>query len=317
MGTLGERFRRQRELQAIPLSEVAAKTHIGTRLLQAIEEESYERLPGGIFNKSFIRQYAEYLGLDPEQAVRDYVRSTAGRLTQQMTTPEPRAAFVRDGGRSMTWVAVAAVVVAVVGFGGYMVRRHSAQPAIAKSEPALRVPRNANPAPQMPANPAPSAPTAKRSSEPLSIPPDLGPVNAEGEPIQQAQQSSQAAGSPQSAPSTQSPLSSHAAPATTFSAQPSVLASANASGMGELLLQINAHSSVWISVTADGEKKWQGTLQANQSREIQATDTIRLTAGNAGGISLTLNGKDIGAMGGEGEVKTITLAARALGDPVP
>lgn len=83
------------------------------------------------------------------------------------------------------------------------------------------------------------------------------------------------------------------------------------------MLQIDARSSVWISVTADGEKKWQGMLQANQSREIQAADTIRLTAGNAGGVSLTLNGKDIGAMGSEGEVKTITLAARVLGQPIP
>jgi hypothetical protein len=82
-------------------------------------------------------------------------------------------------------------------------------------------------------------------------------------------------------------------------------------------LQINARSSVWISVTADGEKKWQGTMQPNQTREIQATETIRLTAGNAGGVSLTLNGKDIGAMGSEGEVKTITLAARALTESAP
>ena len=85
----------------------------------------------------------------------------------------------------------------------------------------------------------------------------------------------------------------------------------------ELLLQINARSTVWISITADGERQWQGTMKPNQSREVQATETIRLTVGNAGGVQLTLNGKDLGALGGEGEVKTVTLAARALQEVVP
>jgi hypothetical protein len=176
----------------------------------------------------------------------------------------------------------------------------------------VNAPWHASQRPQPPADPVAPALTLKRPSEPLSTPADLGPVNAEGEPIQQSQQSAQLA--PQVIGS---PLSPNAAPAKALVAQPSVLATANTAGSGEMLLQINARSSVWISVTADGEKKWQGTLQANQSREIQATDTIRLTAGNAGGISLTLNGKDIGAMGSEGEVKTITLAARALAESAP
>jgi hypothetical protein len=85
----------------------------------------------------------------------------------------------------------------------------------------------------------------------------------------------------------------------------------------ELLLQISARSTVWISVTADGETEWQGLMEANQSREVQAADTIRLTVGNAAGVDLTLNGKELGSLGNEGEVKTVTLAARALQEVVP
>ena len=86
---------------------------------------------------------------------------------------------------------------------------------------------------------------------------------------------------------------------------------------GELLLQINARGTVWLSITADGAKQWQGTLQPNQSRQVQATESIRLTVGNAGGVELTLNGKALGALGDEGEVKTITLAARMLPNSAP
>jgi hypothetical protein len=83
-----------------------------------------------------------------------------------------------------------------------------------------------------------------------------------------------------------------------------------------LVLQINAHSTVWLAITADGEKLWQGTLQPDQSREVEASDSIRVTVGNAGGVEMTLNGESLGALGQEGEVKTITLAAGGTSDPV-
>jgi cytoskeleton protein RodZ len=309
MGTLGERFRRERELRGIALSEIAAKTHIGARLLQAIEEEAYERLPGGIFNKSFIRQYAAYLGLDEEQAVRDYLRATGGSSNPQQTSvPEPEPATGGSFG-TITRVAIAAVLLAAVGLGGYLLHHRSSQsPRATKVQFAVNSPLRASSSPPGGVSPATLPPPATgRSAEPPSSSAEPGPVSAKGEPIPQAPQSGPPQPSPPGAPSQ----------AARSLAQPNAVASASTAAPGELLLQINASSTVWISVTADGEKKWQGTLQANQTREIQATDTIRLTAGNAGGVSLKLNGKDIGAMGNEGEVKTITLVARALAQPVP
>src|SRR6185312_3586577 len=72
-GSFGERLQRERELRAISLDEIAKSTKIGTRLLQALEAEEFDKLPGGIFNKGFVRAYAKYLGLDEEQAVTDYI----------------------------------------------------------------------------------------------------------------------------------------------------------------------------------------------------------------------------------------------------
>src|SRR5579871_196871 len=65
------------------LEEVAVSTKIGTRMLVALEEDKYERLPGGIFNKGFVRAYARQLQLDEEQAVADYVAAT-GQPTSEV-----------------------------------------------------------------------------------------------------------------------------------------------------------------------------------------------------------------------------------------
>src|SRR5258708_1756797 len=73
MGAFGERLRRERELRGITLDEISGSTKISKRHLQALEEEDFDALPGGIFNKGFVRAYARYVGIDEEQAVTDYI----------------------------------------------------------------------------------------------------------------------------------------------------------------------------------------------------------------------------------------------------
>ena len=73
MGEFGEKFRKAREKKELSLDDVSSVTKIGTRMLQAIEEEHFDLLPGGVFNKGFIRAYAKHLGLDSEDAVNDYL----------------------------------------------------------------------------------------------------------------------------------------------------------------------------------------------------------------------------------------------------
>jgi len=73
VGEFGNKFRKEREKKGISLEEVSAVTKIGTRMLLAIEDEQFDRLPGGIFNKGFIRAYAKHLGLNEDQAVADYL----------------------------------------------------------------------------------------------------------------------------------------------------------------------------------------------------------------------------------------------------
>jgi cytoskeleton protein RodZ len=74
--SLGARFKQERERRGITLEDVAVSTKIGTRMLQALENNRYDQLPGGIFNRGFVRAYARHLGLDEESAVAEYVAST-------------------------------------------------------------------------------------------------------------------------------------------------------------------------------------------------------------------------------------------------
>jgi cytoskeleton protein RodZ len=64
------------------LEEVALSTKIGTRMLQALEEGRYDRLPGGIFNKGFVRAYARHLDMNEEQAVAEYMAATGPQQPQ-------------------------------------------------------------------------------------------------------------------------------------------------------------------------------------------------------------------------------------------
>src|SRR5260370_14739795 len=72
MGSCGERLRREREMRGITLNEIAEYTKISRRHLESLEKEDFDSLPGGVFNKGFVRAYARYLGIDEDQAVTDY-----------------------------------------------------------------------------------------------------------------------------------------------------------------------------------------------------------------------------------------------------
>src|ERR1041384_1451746 len=73
--SFGEHLRRERELRGISLDDIMATTKISRRLLQALEDEQFDLLPGGIFNKSYVRAYAKCVGMDEEQAVAEYLEA--------------------------------------------------------------------------------------------------------------------------------------------------------------------------------------------------------------------------------------------------
>jgi cytoskeletal protein RodZ len=87
----GEKLRRQREQRGITLEAISSTTKISTRMLRALEEEHFDQLPGGVFNKGFIRAYARQVGLDEEEAITDYLAALhASQLQSQKILPDLR-----------------------------------------------------------------------------------------------------------------------------------------------------------------------------------------------------------------------------------
>jgi cytoskeleton protein RodZ len=127
-GTFGERMRREREMRGIKLEEITESTKISQRNLLALEEEHFDRLPGGIFNKGFVRAYARFLGLDEDQAVHDFMTASAEYDQPAALQPPPPTSVVKlpvirseatEKRKDLVWALAALLVLAVGGVGWY------------------------------------------------------------------------------------------------------------------------------------------------------------------------------------------------------
>lgn len=92
--TVGERLREARERQKVSLHAIAEKTNISVRFLDAIEKNQFEKLPGGIFTRGFIRSYAAQVGLDPDGTVAQFLSDEPGQRDDDIDEAPPSD---RDG----------------------------------------------------------------------------------------------------------------------------------------------------------------------------------------------------------------------------
>src|SRR5260221_7040431 len=120
-GTFGESLKREREMRGVTLEEITAATRIATRFLQAIENEQWELVPGGVFNRGFVRAVARYLGLDEENTVAEYVAAVEEHPTVPVWTGSPPA--VTPEQPWLAWILITVVVLVLAMGGWFAVRR--------------------------------------------------------------------------------------------------------------------------------------------------------------------------------------------------
>lgn len=95
MSELGDRLRQARERQGLSLAQASVDTRILQASLAALEEGAYQRLPGDVVVRGFIRNYAQYLGLPPDEMIELY-RRERGALIRSASFPPPiRPALAR------------------------------------------------------------------------------------------------------------------------------------------------------------------------------------------------------------------------------
>lgn len=113
----GDRLKREREMRGVTLEEIAVATRIAPRFLEALENERWDQLPGGVFNRGFVRSVARFLGMDEDSLVGEYALATSAHDTAG-------SAKWDEGSRSILRRRVAGVALIIVllglAFGGWL-----------------------------------------------------------------------------------------------------------------------------------------------------------------------------------------------------
>jgi cytoskeleton protein RodZ len=281
LASFGERLKRTRENKKMSLDDVARATKITTRMLAALEEEKFDQLPGGVFNKGFVRAYARHLELNEEQAIRDYtaaassgspeIKSEDAELRAIAERKEKeRAGRPRSQGVSWGMVAAFLLILALgLSIWGFLNRERvdSNQALSAASHSSLD-----------------DSSAQQHEAAPASVPDQLVPTEvAHTQPLPNE--------------------SDHSSIATvqTVSSAPMVLV-------------VSAREDSWLSIVVDGQTLFQDTLAAGQKQNISGQNEVVLKSGNIGGLEITFNGKKLPSQGGDAEVKTLTFTPAGLSE---
>jgi cytoskeleton protein RodZ len=284
VASFGAQLKQEREKQKVTLDDISLTTKISTRMLRALEEEQFDQLPGGIFNKGFIRAYARCLGMDEDQAVADYLAATnpPGKKPEDsdqspVLVPPSREEFQENKSDSggLPWGNFAvALLIAALAFTAWGFYSRQSQ----KETPAPTV--NANASPAAVADRSPSPPTDSAPAPAAVAQPTPAPV----------------ASPPPAKP------------------QPSLPPTPRA---GAFTVRIKAREDSWLSVSIDGEVSTHGMLSASTEKSVRAANELTIKAGNVGALDFEFNGQKLPVQGGHGEVKTLTFDAKGLRPPAP
>ncbi len=300
MTSIGETLRRERIKQKLDLQGVSSELKISARMLEAIEAEDFGKLPGGVFARSFVRQYARLLGLDEDEISTELQRilepqSVGGAQAQFLGKPPdiplPRVEAwdavgdkVSRGSKVLPPLAmVFAVMLACSGIYSWWQRSHRPGPA----RQTVTVPT------ETAATPAPSQP---ETAKPASAPEPSAAADRKNETAPETE-----VAQPGVKPGPQAPATAQAQSATSSAAASIPAAPAT------VRVEMTAQEPVWVSAHADGKYLFSGTLQPNESRTAEATGAVTLKLGNAGGIRISVNGKPIGPVGPKGQIRTVQL----------
>ena len=317
VGAFGEHLRREREIRGITLDEIAAGTKIGTRLLRALEEEQFDLLPGGIFNKGYVRAYAKYIGVDEEQAVAEYLKAANQAHLDVQSTAQPNSSTRGDAARrgmsevtqgsGFPLVPVLVLLVVLLGAAGawhlYQQRQQEGQHFPRARDVAGLEPSSAARATnstssgnaglgQTGAAATESPPETARVSQSLASSP--GAANTAVHTVEAAENSPHSSGS--------------GAPAGA-SAETGALGS---KGTAPFEVTVRAKDRARVEIKSDGKVLVSGVMNPSEVKTVHATSKVVFWTGNAGEVELSFNGKDVPLNGGENDEQLLVFDAHGL-----
>lgn len=284
MGSFGDRLRREREMRGITLDEIAESTKIARRHLEALEKEDFDALPGGIFNRGFVRSYARYLGIDEDQAVADYSAAAAEPVEGEkfpLDIPEPGPELnPRRSTLPLILALVALVAVLAIFWARTRSRSAENQDSASTSMPST----SRSPTPSSSSNEVPAQTPAGSESTPQEVSTVPG--------VEQTRSMDSA----NTTATLQAPASTAASP----------------SPERQFSVVIVAKEDSWVNVTADGRTVLSRVLNIGEQQTFRAGRKIVFTTGNAGGVDVSFNGRTLGTIGNESEKRVLTFTPTGL-----
>jgi cytoskeleton protein RodZ len=313
----GVHLRREREMRGVTLEEISSATRIGTRFLDALEAEQWEVLPGGVFNRGFVRSTAQFLGLDPEAMLAEYMLATtdstrpaAPVMIHSQSSWTPRAATSSRDFR-LTWITL--IVIAALAAGGWFGWKHyRAMRRASGADAALSTGAANSTAASPDASAAASAPPATPDAQPAASQPSADSSPAPDASASAAPTVPTSANDAAATPSDASSASAGAATSSTATNSAAPSAPAPASASAPLILKIEAGRSTSVRVSIDGHKTFSGKISAGSSKTFQANEVFYITARDAGGVLLELNGQTLPPLGPQGHSGSIRLTRETL-----
>jgi cytoskeleton protein RodZ len=310
MGSFGDRLKKEREQRGVTLEDISLNTKIGTRLLRALEDEKFDQLPGGIFNKGSVRAYARHLGLDENETLADYLTALdssqgipANNTTPlQFPTPRPDVSEVEHSAgkpedaerREIPWglLAILLLVVALA-FASWSYFHRSSQIDRGGGGPASTPERSALSSSVLDGTARGGAARPLPADERRNTPPTA--------PIPTTEQNKATV--------------SQVAQAALHGAAPPAPAAA---GMFTVVLKGNDESeNCWVSVVVDGQAPTEAILQGPYEKVLQGKTEIVVKAGSIGALDVFFNGKKLPPLGDYGEVRTLTFHSDGLQPAAP
>jgi cytoskeleton protein RodZ len=299
----GASLKKERERRKITLEEISASTKISSRMLTALEEEQFDRLPGGVFNRGFVRSYARALGMDEKKTVSSYMAAAGEQAEEkpldltELANAKQKQAKRRStkatfrGRTDISWSTVGAaaflILVAVLAVWGLRsgelanLKRY-----LSKSATTFQLRKSS----------VASAATVSPDRQPADG--VAGPAKADSEP-DSPEDSNLASGADDAKP-------------TLVSAPAGALPIASSATPAPILLRIKANSDCWLTITADDKPLMEGQLAAGEHKTFHATTQITVKAGSIGGLNLSFNGHPLPSQGEIGEVKVLEFDPNGL-----
>jgi len=270
METVGKYLKRERELRNISLKEISAATKIRGNILKAIEEDRYDLLPTPVFVKGFLVAYVKHVGLDPRDVVLRYESDL--KEFHGYEEKEPSAQRKKGWNRALLFGSIIVMVgLGIILFSPWRQTKVMEEPGPATVEETP---------------PPPVVPEKEETAPPVGGTTSLeqAPVLEETIVIKEA-------------PPDQTQLIER-------------ISEPKEMDRGDLTLQIQAIEETWIAFQVDSHLPREITLRAGQPFSQRAANHIKLKIGNAGGVIVTFNGKDLGSLGDPGKIVRLSLTQK-------